>query len=127
MTQRRKQNEAGNAPSTGLHLVKNGQDNAALIPTRPPRLCACGCGESFVPSNNWHKYIDKHRQKRFIEDKKDATFEVFRALLIEHGASKKTARLKAQEIADFWFRRGCLCLERMNYKYVTKSCEWVKA
>lgn len=27
-----------------------------------PKLCACGCGESFTPTRPWHKYIDENHR-----------------------------------------------------------------
>jgi len=30
----------------------------------PPRLCACGCGVSFTPVRDWHRFKEPSHRKR---------------------------------------------------------------
>jgi len=33
----------------------------------PPKICACGCGETFIPVREWQLYEnDKHRKKAWM-------------------------------------------------------------
>lgn len=128
MVAQRRANTATNGTATGLRLVKNGSDNAAvipIIPTRAPRLCACGCGDTFTPTRNSHRYVNhKHAEARFQADKKDALFQYIDHWLIEHGVPRKTALRHASEAVDYYFSAWCKCLGRCNVSYDTKLKEW---
>lgn len=31
-------------------------------PEIEPRTCACGCGQEFMPTRSWHRFIDKNHR-----------------------------------------------------------------
>lgn len=42
-------------------------------PKAPPRKCDCGCGQEFIPTRPWHKYIDEnHRWNHWRQRNIDA-------------------------------------------------------
>lgn len=128
MVAQRRANTATNGTATDLRLVKNGSDNAAvipIIPMRAPRLCACGCGDTFTPTRNSHRYVNhKHAEARFQADKKDALMLVVETFLTERGASPETAARRALQAADFYAAAWYKCLERCGMSYDTKLKEW---
>ncbi len=119
---------ASNTAQTHLQLVKNGAPTAAPAPpTLPKRPCECRCGVWFTPARPAQKYVDDdHRYARFINDKRDATFEAVWYLAYLHsGMSTRAADKVAHTCVEHYFTRTCKALEqRGGWKYDTKAKAW---
>ena len=52
----------GNASETHYPASRRACSRKARVKALAPRVCACGCGESFRPTRAWQRFVDpKHR------------------------------------------------------------------
>ena len=58
---------AGNASEMHYDATSNAHHPAAARSRMKPRICACGCGESFRPKRQWQRFKNPQHQRKAWE------------------------------------------------------------